>query len=66
MRKKFKDFVTGLMLMPVTLSLFDNNTNTTTQTGAGQDLSGEMKTWYSDYLIDMAEPELVHDQFGHT
>lgn len=64
MRKKFKDFVTGLMLMPVTLSLFDNNTNTTTQTGAGQDLSGEMKTWYSDYLIDMAEPELVHDQFG--
>ncbi len=64
MRKKFKDFVAGLMLMPVTLSLFDNNTNTTTQTGAGQDLSGEMKTWYSDYLIDMAEPELVHDQFG--
>ena len=23
-----------------------------------------MKTYYSDYLIDMAEPELVHDQFG--
>lgn len=27
-------------------------------------LSAEMKTYYSDYLIDMAEPELVHDQFG--
>lgn len=27
-------------------------------------LSPEMKTYYSDYLIDMAEPELVHDQFG--
>jgi N4-gp56 family major capsid protein len=23
-----------------------------------------MKTYYSDYLIDMAEPNLVHDQFG--
>ena len=64
MRKKFKDFVAGLLLMQVTMSLFDNNTNTTGQTGAGQDLSGEMKTFYSDYLIDNAEPELVHDQFG--
>ena len=36
------------------------NTNTT---GAA-DLSVEMKTFYSDYLIDLAEPELVHDQFG--
>lgn len=51
-------------LFPVKLDLFDGNTNVTTQTGAGQDLSGEMKTYYSDYLIDMAEPELVHDQFG--
>lgn len=64
MRKKFMDFVAGLMLLPVYMSLFDNNTNTTTQTGSGQDLSGEMKTFYSDYLIDMAEPELVHDQFA--
>lgn len=36
------------------------NTNTTGQ----QSLSVEMKTYYSDYLIDLAEPELVHDQFG--
>ena len=27
-------------------------------------LSAEMKTYYSDYLIDMSEPKLVHDQFG--
>lgn len=64
--KKFKQFVAGLMAlhMAADLHLFDGSTNTTTQTGAGQDLSGEMKTYYSDYLIDTAEPELVHDQFG--
>lgn len=36
------------------------NTNVTTDGG----LSPEMKTYYSDYLIDLAEPELVHDQFA--
>ena len=53
------------------LDLFDANAGTavapvqvTSQTGTGKDLSIEMKTFYSDYLIDMAEPELVHDQFG--
>ena len=30
----------------------------------GSGLSAEMKQYYSDYLIDMAEPKLVHDQFG--
>ena len=30
--------------------------------GAG--LSPEMKTYYSDYLIDNAEPSLVHDRFA--
>lgn len=30
----------------------------------GNGLAAEMKTYYSDYLIDMAEPKLVHDQFG--
>ena len=53
---KFKDYI----LLPVILTLFDGNTNVTTDGG----LSDEMKTFYSDYLIDMAEPELVHDQFG--
>lgn len=51
------------LLLPVNLKLFDN-TNVTTQTGDGQDLSPEMKTFYSDYLIDNAVPKLVHDQFG--
>ena len=49
-----------LNLLPVFLCLFDGNTNVTTDTG----MSEEMKTYYSDYLIDLAEPELVHVQFG--
>lgn len=39
---------------------------TTTQTTLLADLSDEMKTYYSDYLIDNAEPELTHDQFGQV
>lgn len=31
---------------------------------AGTGLSEEMKTYYSDYLIDNAEPALVHDMFA--
>ena len=42
------------------LRLFDANTQVTTQ----QSLTEEMKTFYSDYLIDAAEPEPVHDQFA--
>lgn len=38
----------------------DPKTNTTTQSG----LTAENKTYYSDYLIDLVEAELVHDQFG--
>lgn len=49
-----------MILLPVILNLFDGNTNVTTDPG----LSDEMKTFYSDYLIDLAQPELVHDQFG--
>lgn len=42
-----------------------NPQKTTTHDVAGNnDLSVEMKTFYSDYLIDIAEPKLVHDQFG--
>ena len=61
-----KNLIEKLVLLPVIVNLFDGNTNKTTDTTAttGNDLSGEMKTFYSDYLIDMAEPELVHDQFG--
>ena len=34
----------------------------------GEGLSPEMRTYYSDYLIDNAEPALVHDRFAqkHT
>ena len=49
-----------LKLLNIDLRLFDGNTNVTTDSG----LSDEMKTYYSDYLIDMAEPKLVHDQFA--
>ena len=42
------------------LNLFAGNTNVTSDTA----LSEEMKTYYSDYLIDLAKPLLVHDQFA--
>ncbi len=41
------------------LRLFDN-TNTTESAG----LSPEMRTYYSDLMIDNAQPNLVHDQLG--
>lgn len=46
------------------LRLFDTVMNATTSATEGNDLSADMKTYYSDYLIDLAEPKLVHDQFG--
>lgn len=54
----------NILFLPVVLNLFDAVINKTTSAATGNDLSGEMKTFYSDYLIDSAEPELVHDQFG--
>lgn len=60
-------------LLPLCLVLFDgtNSTpapdmkvNVTTASTAGNDLSAEMKAYYSDYLIDLAEAELIFDQFG--
>ena len=56
--KTIRDYI----LLPVMLSLFDGELNPNVTTGDG--MSAEMKTFYSDYLIDLAEPELVHDQFG--
>ena len=50
-----------MKLNKINLQLFaEANTQTTGTTG----LSIEMKTYYSDYLIDNAIPKLVHDQFG--
>lgn len=49
------------------LQLFANmNTQTTllNNSAGNNDLSAEMKVYYSDYLIDNAVPKLVHDQFG--
>ena len=54
--------IRNYILLPVMLSLFDGELNPNVTTGDG--MSAEMKTFYSDYLIDLAEPELVHDQFG--
>ena len=54
MRKNYK----------LNLRMFDDVINRTTSNTTGNDLSPEIKTYYSDYLIDLAEAELVHDQFG--
>ena len=51
-----KNFIYNLQLFA------EPNLNTNLTTSAG--LSDEMKTYYSDYLIDNAMPKLVHDQFG--
>ena len=55
-----KNTICDLYLMPVVLDLFDAYTNTTLDAG----LSDEMKTYYSMRLINLAEPELIHDQFA--
>ena len=57
---RFQDII----LLPVMLTLFDGEFDYNTQTTGSDGLSAEMKVFYSDYLIDLAEPELVHDQFG--
>ena len=38
--------------------------NTTTSASEGNDLSAEMKVFYDKALIELAAPNLVHDQFG--
>ena len=40
------------------------NFATTTQTTGLSALSAEMKTYYEKRLLDLAEPKLVHNQFG--
>ena len=57
--RKLLSNLKNMILLDMNLQMFaDPNPQTT------GDLSKEMKTWYSDYLIDNAEPRLVHDQFG--
>ena len=50
----------NIKIKPISLSVFDGETNVTADKG----LSGEMRTYYNDYLIDIAEPKLVHDRFA--
>ena len=42
----------------------NNTTGTKEAYFAGDGLSEEMKTYYSDYLLDNAEPALVYDRFA--
>lgn len=56
------DLFSGYGDIPINNSYTNRTTDTVATTGNG--LSAAMKTYYSDYLIDLAEPLLVHDQFG--
>ncbi len=47
-----------------TAGVSDNESGTVTPYAAGEGLSAEMRTYYSDYLIDNAEPYLAHDLFA--
>lgn len=50
----------NLLFLNVLTNAFDLNTQVSTQGS----LSDEFKTYYSDYLIDIAMPNLIHDQFA--
>ncbi len=51
-----------LYLLPAVLQMFAGEAPANGTYSEG--LSAEMRTYYSDYLIDNAEPYLCHDQFG--
>ena len=57
--KELKTLLMCTELMRINLKHFDN-----TQTTGSSDLTAEMKTFYSKYLITLAEPLLVHDQWA--
>ena len=48
----------------INLQLFATHVNVTTDATSGNNLSAEMKTFYDMTLIDEAQAQLVHDQFG--
>jgi N4-gp56 family major capsid protein len=57
--RSFEKLMAGLVL--VNLQLFaEANTNTT----GSESLSPELRTFYDKALIRLAEPNLIHDQFG--
>lgn len=47
-----------------TVGYTDANEGSVRPFGELEGLSDEMRTYYSDYLIDNAEPNLIHDQFA--
>ena len=47
-----------------TAGVSNNQDGSVTPYAAGEGLSAEMQTYYSDYLIDNAEPYLAHDLFA--
>lgn len=47
-----------------TSGVANNSTGAFSAYGEGDGLSAEMQTYYSDYLIDNAEPYLAHDMFA--
>ena len=55
------------LVMPIVLNQFAGYINTidttTVDTPGANNLRNELKTYYSDYLIDLVEAELIHDQF---
>lgn len=55
-------FMRNLVLLSMNLSMFDGAPNTNVTSSEG--LTDEMKVYYSGYLIDLVEPELVHDLFA--
>ena len=55
-------------VVSTTTGVVNANKGTVTPYSAEGGLSPEMRTYYADFLIDNAEPNLIHDQFGqkHT
>ena len=63
--KKLNLHLFDLVLQPQVNSADANlNTQTTGRNTTGNNLSPEMKTYYEKRLLDAAEPNLVHMQFG--
>ncbi len=56
-------FASGTAIQGTT-GVANNETGTLSLYGEGEGLSAEMRTYYSDYLIDNAEPYLAHDLFA--
>jgi len=56
-------FASGTLVQG-TEGVSNNTTGVVTPYGQGEGLSAEMQTYYSDYLIDNAEPYLAHDLFA--